>query len=174
METFWSGKTFIVLGFLFLLVGLLFLGSHNLGWVPSLSLMAASFFFVVGWIVGTEQLVEVPFLRRIGVLLIFISVMSFTIVTVSLMYCEVGGVVRYMGVLGQESIEPVPTGTPQERAAHRLILMPRELYIHPYAWLSSPLVVFGLCFLILGLILKYYHNYFVQRKHQLAFRNISL
>ena len=87
------GKPSVVAGLLLLVFGLLFWGSHNQS-VAALSFVVASFFFVVGWIAGTEQLVDTFLPEKIGVLMISLAVPSLMISTVCSSYSEVGGVVR--------------------------------------------------------------------------------
>jgi len=140
------GKPSVVAGLLLLVVALLFWGSHN-QWVASLSFVVATFFFVVGWVAGTEQLVDTSLPGKIGALMISLAVPSLMISTVCSWYSEVGGVVRETELVQRLHID----GSTKYL---EMVPMDKLLCFKPHSWLSSPLGTFGVVLLFFGLLLK--------------------
>jgi len=161
------GKTFAIVGLLFLIAAFGFLVPDR-QWVSALCFVAAAFFFVVGWNVGTEQLTYAPVLGKMGVLMLSISIMTLTVAAVSSMYSEVGGHIHDISV--SQYILYLDRYRPRSR--HSMITEPavEMLYVHPYASISSPLLTFGAFLLFAGLCLKYRYDYVVDIKHQLIHR----
>lgn len=158
-------KTFAIVGFLFLVVAVAFLVPDR-QWISALCFVAAAFFFVVGWNVGTEQLTYAPVLGKIGVLMLSISIMTLTIAAVSSIYSEVGGCIHDISV--SQYILWIDRYRPRLR--HSMITEPavEMLHVHPYASISSSLLTFGAFLLFGGLFLKYRYDYVVDIKHQLT------
>ena len=140
------GKAFVVTGFSLLLVALLSWGSSD-QWVSSFSFVVGAFFWVLGWIVGTEQLVDTSLPCKIGALMVFFAILSLAISTVCSCYCEIGGVVHEAEIFQRFH----RTG---ETKFLELMPMTTWLYFKPYAWLSSPTGAFGAVLLVFGLLLK--------------------
>lgn len=158
------GKIFVVIAFLLPFFGLFFLGSHN-RLILCLSLVGAVSFVVLGWLVGTEQLVYNSFAGKIGALMGSFSVMCFTVAAACLWYSETGGMIREVSMIehlhytGETKwVELVPTD--------------EWLHFKPYMQFSLPLATFGMIVLVSGLVLKFcYGDYDIRAEtHRLGCR----
>ncbi len=109
--------------------------------VSSLIFMLVPLFLVLSWVIGTNQLVNVPFLGKIGVFAILTSVMCFTAAALCSLYGEIG-MLRY-------DVLPQVFG-----GSFRLIPTVRWGMIHPYAGFSLPLTAAGVILFFSGLLLK--------------------
>jgi len=159
------GKAFAVTGFFLLVVALLFWGSSD-QWVASFSFVVGVFFLVLGWVVGTEQLVDTSLPCKVGVLMVSFAISSLAISTVCSCYCEIGGVVRETEIFQRFH----RTG---ETKFLELMPITKQLYFKPYAWLFSPLGTFGAGLLTFGLLLKLFCRHIGHSRlmgHRLAHR----
>lgn len=160
-----KGKAFIIVGFALFIVAFCFL-TIDRQVITSFSFTGAAFFLVLGWIVGTEQLVDRSVTGKIGVLLVLVSVMLITVAALSSTYSEIGGCVRdfttQRSVMAPrkpnnpysfDTISPIPHVETNDRFAQRITVDVFQMHVYPYVWLS-PVAIVGIILLIFGFALK--------------------
>jgi hypothetical protein len=160
-----KGKAFIIVGFALFIVAFCFLTTDRQV-ITSFSFTGASFFLVLGWIVGTEQLADRSIAGKIGVLLILVSVMLLTVAALASTYSEIGGYIldltnqrsvmaprRPNNPYSFDTVSPIPHVGTGDRFANRVTVDFIHMHVYPYAWLS-PVAIVGIMLLTFGFALK--------------------
>jgi len=160
-----KGKVLIIFGFALFVVAFCFLTTDRQV-ISSFSFTGASFFLVLGWMVGTEQLADRSVVGKIGVLLILVSVMLLAVATLASTYSEIGGYIcdltTQRSVMAPrkpnnpysfDTISPIPHVETGDRFDNRITVAAFKMYAHPYAWLS-PVAIVGIILFIFGFALK--------------------
>ena len=137
------GKILIAFGLLLFGVGIANFTLFNQT-IFSVSLVFAVTFLVIGVLIHTGAWAGNRFKVDIGVTLISLSVILFSITTVCAIYREIGALVPYRQI---GEIGPV-------RRAIKDILTIEVVFLYPYGWLVSPLATVSLCLAIYGILFK--------------------
>jgi len=149
------GKILVVIGVVLFFVGILFFGSSAHQMISATGLLLGTLCLITGIVLHLEGLPELKFPSKsgLGTVLICVSIMF---LVGSMIFVFVIKIPLDYKIPGRFSFEvPVAEFLESRGVPHEVILGIREIAMRPLAWLAPLSVVFGLCALLIGFLLKF-------------------